>query len=56
MPQHLSPGEAVFRSHLAGGAFRIGTAGGRWRMVSVGWPYAVFEIRAADGAEVRLPV
>ena len=51
MPDDLSPGETVFRCHLAGGAFRIGAAGGRWRMVSLGWPYATFGIRAADGVE-----
>ncbi|MGE0372907.1 MAG: hypothetical protein AB7Q01_13565 [Gammaproteobacteria bacterium] len=51
MPEQFSPAEAVFHGHLAGGAFRLGAAGGRWRLVSVSWPYAVFAIRAVDGVE-----
>lgn len=50
----MTPEEAVFRDHLAGGRFRIGAATGRWRAVSVAWPYAVFGVRAADGIEFGL--
>ena len=51
---HTTPEEAVFRAHLDGGAFRLGVAGRRWRLVSVTWPYPVFAVRAADGVEYGL--
>lgn len=54
METTMSPEEAVFSRHLAGGPFRSGAAAGRWREVSVTWPYAVFGIRASDGAEYGL--
>jgi len=54
MPAHTSVEEAVFLAHLAGGSFRLGAAGGRWRSVSVTWPHAVFGVRAADGIEYGL--
>jgi hypothetical protein len=50
----LSPDEAVFRAHIAGGRFRSGAASGRWRLVSVAWPYAVFGVRASDDIEYGL--
>ena len=50
----ISPEEEVFRSHLAGGRFRSGAAAGRWRFVSLAWPYAVFGLCAADGVEYGL--
>lgn len=54
MEANLSPEQAVFRAHLAGGRFLSGVAAGRWRAVFVAWPYAVFGVRAADGAEYGL--
>jgi len=54
MDQPVSPEEAVFRAHLAGGRYLSGAAAGRWRLVSVSWPYAVFVVRAADGTEYGL--
>ncbi|HZT26574.1 MAG TPA: hypothetical protein VFA57_12795 [Pseudolabrys sp.] len=54
MSAPVSPDEAVFRAHLAGGRFRSGAAAGRWRLVAVAWPHAVFGVRAADGAEYGL--
>src|SRR5260370_4844768 len=50
----MSPDEGVFRAHLAGGRFRSGAASGRWRLVSVAWPYAVFGVRASDDIEYGL--
>lgn len=47
----VPPDEPVFRAHIAGGRFRSGSAAGRWRLVAVNWPYAVFGVRAADGVE-----
>ena len=54
MTEPLSPDEAVFRAHIAGGRFRSGAASGRWRLVSVAWPHAVFGVRASDGNEYCL--
>jgi hypothetical protein len=50
----VSPDEAVFNAHVAGGRFRSGVAAGRWRLVSVAWPYAVLAVRAADGIDYGL--
>lgn len=50
----MAPDEAVFRRHLAGGSFRSGAAAGRWRTVTVAWPYAVFGVCARDGVEFGL--
>lgn len=50
----MSPEEAVFRAHLAGGRFRSGVAAGRWRLVSAAWPHALFGVTAADQAEYGL--
>jgi hypothetical protein len=54
MDHTLSPEEAVFRAHLVGGRFRSGSAAGRWQLVSVSWPHAVFGVRASDGIEYGL--
>lgn len=50
----ITPEEAVFRSHIVAGPFRLGAAKRRWRLVTVAWPYAVFTVRAADGIEYGL--
>jgi hypothetical protein len=54
MERPVPPEEAVLTAHVAGGRFRSGAAGGRWRFVSVAWPYAVFGVRARDGIEYGL--
>ena len=54
MERSVSPEEAVFRDHLAGGRYLSGAAAGRWRLISVSWPYAVFAVRAADRIEYGL--
>ena len=43
----MGPDERVFRAHLNGGAFQSGVDRGRWRLVSLAWPYAVIAIAAA---------
>lgn len=54
MQPPIPPDRQVFDAHLAGGPFRIGAASGRWRLVSVAWPHAVFAVRAGDGTEYGL--
>ena len=54
MEQPVSPEEAVFRAHLAGGRYLSSAAAGRWRFISVSWPHAVFAVLAADGIEYGL--
>jgi hypothetical protein len=41
----MTPEEAVFQAHLASGRYRSGAAAGRWRLVSVAWPHAIFGVR-----------
>jgi hypothetical protein len=46
-----APDEAVFRVHLTAGGFLLGQSSGRWRLVKMAWPHAVFGVRAKDGVE-----
>jgi hypothetical protein len=41
------PAEALLREDLAGGDYAAGEDRGYWRLISLDWPYAVFEITAA---------
>jgi hypothetical protein len=50
----MRPDEMVFRSHLAAGSYLLGALSGRWRLVGVAWPFAVFTVTAADGVEYGL--
>ena len=43
----MRPDEQVFRDHLGRGSFRSGVARGRWRLLSLEWPYAVIAVAAA---------
>lgn len=43
----LLPDERVLRDHLAGGDFRVGVAGGRWRPISLKRPHLVLSVSAA---------
>ncbi len=49
------PDGRAFRAHVAAGAFLRGTARGRWRLLSVAWPYAVIAVSAAprDGSPLE---
>ena len=42
----MSLDERVFRAHLERGSFQSGVDRGRWRLVSIYWPYAVFTVGA----------
>lgn len=42
-----TPDERVFRAHVSGGAFLRGAVRGRWRLVSISWPYALITVSAA---------
>jgi hypothetical protein len=50
----VGPDESVFRADLVRGAFLLGASSGRWRLVALFWPHAVFAVRAADGVEYGL--
>jgi hypothetical protein len=39
--------ERVFREHIERGPFQSGVDRGRWRLVSINWPYAVIAVSAA---------
>lgn len=43
----IRPDERVFRAHLDRGPFQSGLDRGRWRLISINWPYAVIAISAA---------
>jgi hypothetical protein len=49
----MQPDEQVFRSHIEAGPFQSGVDRGRWRLLSIEWPYALIAIRAA--ARERAP-
>lgn len=42
-----TPDERTLRRHLADGAFRLGAARGRWRLVRIAWPHVVIAVTAA---------
>ncbi len=42
------PDERTFHSHLDGMPYQLGADRGRWRLVSIAWPYAIFAVTAAE--------
>ncbi|MCG3146068.1 MAG: hypothetical protein HONDAALG_03900 [Gammaproteobacteria bacterium] len=44
----MNPDERVFCAHLEQGPFQSGVDRGRWRLVSVNWPYSVIAVKAAE--------
>ncbi len=46
-PEKVGLDERVFHSHLENGPFQSGVDRGRWRLVSVNWPYAIIAVKAA---------
>jgi hypothetical protein len=40
--------ESAFRTHLSQGAFQSGADRGRWRLLSIDWPFAVIVVSAAE--------
>lgn len=47
IPTAVMPDARAFRQHLDGGAFLLGAARGRWRLVALCWPHAVIAVAAA---------
>ncbi len=43
----MLPDERVFRAHIEAGPFQSGVDRGRWRLLSIAWPYAFITINAA---------
>jgi hypothetical protein len=49
----MQPDEHVFRAHMKAGPFQSGVDRGRWRLLSIAWPYATIVISA--GAREHAP-
>lgn len=47
-PEVLAPDEHAVQEHLRGGRFQAGAAAGRWRLVSVEWPFVIVAVGAAE--------
>lgn len=43
----VAPDEHAIQAHVQGGRFLAGVAAGRWRLISVSWPFALFAVTAA---------
>jgi hypothetical protein len=43
------PDEQTFRAHINDGPFIAGVDRGRWRLVSIDWPFAIIGVTAATG-------
>ena len=44
----MAPDERALHEHLRGGRFLDGVAAGRWRLISVSWPFATVAVSAAQ--------
>jgi hypothetical protein len=44
----MLPDERVFRAHVAAGPFQSGVDRGRWRLLSITWPYAIISVSADE--------
>ena len=44
----MAPDERALRENLRGGRFLAGVAAGRWRLVSVDWPFALVTVSAGE--------
>jgi hypothetical protein len=42
------PDERVFRAHIEAGPFQSGVDRGRWRLISIAWPFVVIAVSAAE--------
>lgn len=47
MANAMKPDEVVFRAHVEAGPFQSGVDRGRWRLISINWPYVLIGISAA---------
>lgn len=43
----IAPDERALRTHFATGRFQAGVAAGRWRLISLEWPFAILGVSAA---------
>lgn len=50
----IGPDQRTFEADAAKAAFRLGQAEGRWRLISMAWPFAFFGVVAKDGREYVL--
>lgn len=50
----IGPDQRAFEADVAKAAFRLGQAEGRWRLISVAWPFALIGVVAKDGREFVL--
>ena len=50
----IGPDQRAFEADVAKAAFRLGQAEGRWRLISVAWPFAFFGVVAKDDREYVL--
>lgn len=50
----IGPDQRAFEVDVAKAAFRLGQAEGRWRLISMAWPFAFFGVVAKDGREYAL--
>lgn len=48
MSAEMRPEERVFRDHIEQGSFQSGVDRGRWRFISIEWPYSVIAVSAAE--------
>ncbi len=48
MSGEMTPAERVFRDDVEKGPFQSGVERGRWRLLSIEWPYAVMTVSAAE--------
>lgn len=44
----MDPDERAFSTHLQRVAFQVGVDAGRWRVVKICWPHAIFGVSAAQ--------
>ena len=50
----IGPDQRAFEADVAKAAFRLGEAEGRWRLISVGWPFVFLGVVAKDRREYVL--
>lgn len=50
----IGPDQRAFEADVAKAAFRLGQTEGRWRLISLAWPFVFFAVAAKDGREYVL--
>ncbi|TCP78863.1 hypothetical protein C8J31_12017 [Rhizobium sp. PP-CC-2G-626] len=50
----IGPDQRAFEADAAKATFRLGQAEGRWRLLSIAWPYVFIAVIAKDGREYVL--